>query len=73
MRAKKERQVNNRLYASAETLAGMLDCGRNTATKIGTAAGARIQYGGKLVRFNVQKVEAYLNAMSNEERKGYTL
>lgn len=30
------------LTVNAETLAGMLDCGRTTAVKIGTDAGAKI-------------------------------
>ena len=33
------------LTVSAETLAGMLNCGRATAVKIGTDAGAKIQIG----------------------------
>lgn len=53
------------LTVNAETLAGMLDCGRATAVKIGTDAGARIQIGRRAL-YNVAIIEKYLNAVSGE-------
>ena len=53
------------LTVNAETLAGMLDCGRATAVKIGTDAGARIQIGRRAL-YNVSIIERYLDAMSGE-------
>lgn len=41
-------------------LADLLTCGRSTAVKIGTEAGARIQI-GRRVFWSVDKVRAYLN------------
>ena len=60
--------VNNsakRLAVSSERLAAMLDCGRGTAVKIGTEAGARIKI-GKKVLFDISKVQAYLNQISGK-------
>ena len=54
-----------KLTVNAETLAGMLDCGRATAVKIGTDAGARIQIGRRAL-YNVAIIEKYLNAVSGE-------
>ena len=54
-----------KLAVNAETLAGMLDCGRATAVKIGIDAGARIQIGRRTL-YNVSIIEKYLNAMSGE-------
>lgn len=53
------------LTVNVETLAGMLDCGRATAVKIGTDAGARIQIGRRAL-YNVAIIEKYLDAMSGE-------
>lgn len=53
------------LTVNAEILAGMLDCGRATAVKIGTDAGARIQIGRRAL-YNVSIIERYLDAMSGE-------
>ncbi len=41
----------------------MLSCGRVSAVEIGTAAGARIQV-GRRVLWNVKKVQQYLDAIS---------
>lgn len=46
-----------------ETLQGLLTAGRKTAVEIGTAAGARIQV-GRRVLWNVAKVQKYLDAIS---------
>ena len=44
-------------------LQAMLNCGRKTATDIGTKAGARIQI-GRRVLWNVGKVQKYLDSIS---------
>lgn len=56
MNKRAERNIDGKLYVTAENLAGLLDTGRATAVSIGTAAGARVQLGAKCVRFNVAKV-----------------
>lgn len=53
------------MTVNAETLAGMLDCGRATAVKIGTDAGARIQIGRRTL-YKVSIVNKYLDALSGE-------
>lgn len=52
--------MRNRLTVNAETLAAMLDCGRVTAVKIGTEAGARIKIGNRVL-FKVDAIERYLD------------
>lgn len=64
MLKKLERKTENAIYVNADTLAGMLDCGRATADKVGKAAGARVQI-GKSVRYSVAKVEGYLNGLTD--------
>lgn len=59
------RGKENLLTVSAETLAGMLNCGRATAVKIGVESGARIQIGRRTL-YNVSIIEKYLNAISGE-------
>ena len=49
------------LTVSAETLAGMMNCGRATAVKIGTDAGARIQIGRRTL-YKVSIIEKYLES-----------
>lgn len=58
-------QLSDRLTANTETLAECLDCGRSTAVKIGTAAGAKIQM-GKRILWNVRKVQRYLDSIATE-------
>ena len=58
-------EEKGKLTVNAETLAGMLDCGRATAVKIGTDAGARIQIGRRAL-YNVSIIEKYLNAVSGD-------
>ncbi len=53
------------LTVSAETLAGMMNCGRATAVKIGTDAGARIQIGRRTL-YKVSIIEKYLESMAGE-------
>lgn len=52
--------LKDRITVNANTLAGMLDCGRATAVKIGTEAGARIQIGNRVL-FKVDAIKGYLN------------
>lgn len=63
MKKRIDRSVDNKLFVTIETLSGMLECGRVTATQIGLAAGARVQI-GKSVRYSVEKVKAYLDALT---------
>lgn len=60
-----ERKSTNVLTVDAETLAGMLNCGKATATKIGNESGSRIQI-GRRVLYKVSKVEEYLNSLSGK-------
>lgn len=53
------------LTVNVETLAGMLDCGRATAVKIGTDAGAKIQIGRRTL-YKVSIVNKYLETLSGE-------
>ena len=53
------------LTVNADTLAGMLNCGRATAVKVGTDAGAKIQIGRRTL-YKVSIVEKYLDALSGE-------
>ena len=60
MQKTKDRQITtDKIAVNAQTLAGMLDCGRATAVKIGTEAGARVQIGSRVL-FKVSLVEKYL-------------
>ena len=54
-----------RAEALLRTLAGMLNCGRATAVKIGTDAGAKIQIGRRTL-YKVSIVEKYLDSLSGE-------
>lgn len=53
------------LTVNAETLAGMLDCGRATAVKIGTDAGAKIQIGRRTL-YKVSVVNKYLDTLASD-------
>ena len=60
------RKMNNAGREKTIDTAGlqeMLSSGRKTAVEIGTAAGARIQV-GRRVLWNVDKVQAYLDVIS---------
>lgn len=46
-----------------EKLQGLLSSGRKTAVEIGTAAGARIQV-GRRVLWNMNKIQKYLDMIS---------
>lgn len=53
------------LTVNVDTLAGMLNCGRATAVKIGTDAGAKIQIGRRTL-YKVSAVEKYLDLLAGD-------
>ena len=55
--------VRNCKAVDTERLQMLLMSGRKTAVEIGTAAGARIQV-GRRVLWNMKKVQEYLDAIS---------
>ena len=63
MMKKTIRSKDNALYVDTKTLAEMLDCGLNTAEKIGRAAGARVKI-GRFVRYSIDKVKVYLDSFT---------
>ena len=65
MRKTLDRENKQFLTVNAETLAGMLNCGRATAVKIGTDAGAKIQIGRRTL-YKVSIIEKYLDSLSGE-------
>lgn len=52
-----------RLAVTTEELQALLGCGRKTCVEIGEEAGARVQW-GKRVLWNVNKVKVYLDLIS---------
>lgn len=68
MRKTKTMEVSNKVSVNVETLAKILDCGRPTAVKIGEAAGARLQF-GKRVLYKMDKIEKYLDGLAGQEVK----
>jgi len=56
---------SERAKAAVDTcgLMQMLSCGRETAVRIGTDAGARIQL-GRRVLWNVRKIQTYLDEVA---------
>lgn len=66
MRKTLSRETTERtLTVTADTLAGMLDCGRATAVKIGADAGARIQVGRRTL-YKISAIEKYLDSLLGE-------
>lgn len=64
MRAtKKNTPSTNNLTVSTEGLQSLLNSGRNTAVEIGMAAGAKVVI-GRLVLWNVSKIQKYLDCIS---------
>lgn len=53
----------DRLTVTTEELQALLGCGRKTTVDIGEQAGARVQW-GKRVLWNVAKVKVYLDLIS---------
>lgn len=62
-RKRKSPVTENSLAVDTLELAGILHCGRTTAVKIGTAAGARLQI-GKRVLWNLSKVRMHVDEIS---------
>lgn len=60
-----DRESEQFLTVSADTLAGLLNCGRSTAVKIGADSGARIRI-GRRVLYKVSAVSKYLDILSGE-------
>lgn len=54
--------TNEALSVDTAGLMELLNSGRKTAVEIGTAAGARIQI-GRRVMWNVKKIEKYLDTI----------
>ena len=52
-----------RLTVTTEELQSLLGCGRKTTVEIAEEAGARVQW-GKRVLWNVNKVKVYLDLIS---------
>lgn len=54
---------SEKILVDTEELRRMLGAGKASAVDIGTAAGARVQQ-GRRVLWNVQKIRDYINAVS---------
>ena len=54
---------DSRALVTTSELEEMLGCGRKSALEIGTAAQARVTI-GRLVRWNVNKINRYLETVS---------
>ncbi len=57
--------IDNPILTNTNGLKALTQSGRENAVKIGIAAGARVQI-GKSVRWNVEKVKRYIDAISTE-------
>lgn len=66
MKKTKTTEPSNKVLVNAESLAKILDCGRPTALRIGAEAGARVQF-GKRVLYKVDIIEKYLNGLAGGE------
>lgn len=55
--------LQERIAVTSEELASLLSCGRSTAVEIGTAAGARVQV-GKRVLWHTEKIRHYLDKIA---------
>lgn len=66
MRKTTREECVRRLAVDTPELQSMLCCGRDTAVRIGTEAKSRLQI-GKRVLWNVEKVQEYLNSISEGE------
>ena len=63
MKQTAKRRSEQMLAVNIEHLAGMLDCGTAAARKIGEQAQARIVI-GRRVLYSVEKIQRYLNRIS---------
>lgn len=55
--------IDERILVNTPTLIKCLDCGRDTAVRIGLAAGARVQI-GKRVLWSTSKIRHYIDTIS---------
>ena len=62
MRKTTSAETSRKMAVDTKELQAMLSCGRETACKIGTEAGAKLQV-GKRVLWNVDKVQAYIDSL----------
>lgn len=60
---KKDIPIEQKIMIPTDELQALCGCGRQTAVKIGTSAGAKIVI-GKRVLWNVRKIQAYLDYVS---------
>ena len=65
MRKTIDRENKEYVTVNADTLAGLLNCGRATAVKIGSDAGAKIQIGRRTL-YKVSIIERYLEIIAGE-------
>lgn len=65
MRKTIDRENKEYLTVNADTLAGLLNCGRATAVKIESDAGAKIQIGRRTL-YKVSIIERYLESIAGE-------
>lgn len=65
MRKTIDRENKEYVAVNADTLAGLLNCGRATAVKIGSDAGAKIQIGRRTL-YKVSIIERYLESIAGE-------
>lgn len=56
-------EMKDKMAVDTKTLQVMVGAGRKSAVEIGTAAGAKIQIGRRIL-WNTRKVQRYLDAMS---------
>lgn len=63
MQADNSKNMDNSLAVNTSTLMKMLSCGRPTAVKIGTQAGAKIIVGRKIL-WNPRIIRRYLDDIS---------
>lgn len=68
MRKRANRETSMQRYVTANSLAAILQIGRNSAMRIGKEAGARVKYGG-LTRYNLQKVEDFMQQLMKEQQE----
>lgn len=59
-----EIEMRQKRAVDLEGLQEILSCGRKVATEIGTAAGARIHIGSRRTLWNVDKIQKYLDSIS---------
>ena len=55
--------IADKIAVTTAELQVILSCGKVTAIRVGTEAGARMQF-GRRVLWNIEKIRAYLNSVS---------